>query len=225
MNFDYTYITVFGFMVYEPMVLFTNLIFFLISWYGFSQLKRFDNDYAKYMRLFIFLLGLSSIFGAIGHAVHYQLGNLFFETVLFLMHALSLFAIYYCFLAPFIYVTGINQRTKNYLLVVRIWVLVLLILSLISHNFVLIKVNAGLVLTYSLITHIRAQRTRSEGGNRLVVFGILASFLPIIIHSFKLSISTWFNYKDLAHVFMIISLIVIFIGAYRNSKDLETALE
>lgn len=224
MKFDYTYIKILGFPVYEPMVLLTNLIFFIVSWYFFRRLRRFDNSYARYMSLFIFLLGLSAFFGAIGHGIHYQLGHGFFSIVLFLMNALSLLSIYYCFLAPFSYVRGIDERSKRYLQMVRFWVLVLLALCIVSGDFLLIKINAGIVLLYSLITHHRAHKTKPESGNRLVVFGIIVSFVPIIIHSLKISLHEWFNYKDLAHVFMILSLVIIFLGAIKTSSELEESL-
>jgi hypothetical protein len=210
-----------GHQIYEPMVLLTNAVFFLLSWYYFRRLRRFESDYAHYMGLFILLLGSSSVFGAIDHAVHYQLGVGFFDVVLFLMNALSLFAIYYCFLGPFSYVTGLRPANRKYIIAVRLWVIVLLVICFFSRSFLLIKINAALVLVYSLIAHWQAHRSRQERGNLLVIYGLLISFIPIIIHSLRISINEWFNYKDLAHVFMIVSMMVIFTGAERTSRELE----
>lgn len=221
MKFDYTYITLFGARVFEPMVLLTNLVFFSFSWYFFSRLRKFDNEYARHMSLFIFFLGISSIFGAIGHGVHYQMGFFFFTVVLFLMNTFSLLAIYYCFLAPFIYMRGIDNRSKMYLNAVRIWILALIALSIISGDFLIIKINAGVSLLYSLILHFQAHKTRSESGNRLVVLGIAISFVPIIVHSMHISLHQWFNYKDLSHVIMIVALVVIASGAFKTASDLE----
>lgn len=221
MKFDYTYITLFGAQVFEPMVLLTNLVFFSFSWYFFSRLRKFDNDYARHMSLFIFMLGISSIFGAIGHGVHYQLGVFFFSVVLFLMNMFSLLAIYYCFLAPFIYVRGIDSNSKKYLNGVRVWILALIALSIISGDFLIIKINAGVSLLYSLIMHLQAHKTRSESGNGLVVLGIAISFVPILVHTMQISLHEWFNHKDLSHVIMIIALIVIASGAFKTAEDLE----
>jgi len=221
MNFDYTFISIMGYTVFEPMVLLTNSFFFAISLYSYKVLHRFANAYAQQMALFCLLLGISSIFGAIGHAVHLQMGTVFFGTILFLMNALSILAIYYCFLAPFTYLRAFDQWTSRYLLSVRIWVLFIIIFSLFSGNFLLIKLNAGIVLLYSLFMHFRAYRTREESGNLIVVAGVLVSFVPILIHSKQLTLHKWFNYKDLSHVFMIISLLLIFEGAKRNARELE----
>lgn len=224
MNFDYTYITLFGVQVFEPITILTNVVFFVLSWYFFLRLRKFDNEYARHMGLFIFLLGVSALFGAIGHGIHHQYGMGIFNATLFLMNVFSLIAIYYCFLAPFIYVRGIDERSKKYLNAVRIWVLVLITLSLITGNFLLIKVNAGIVLLYSLLSHLRAHKTKTESGNRTVVVGIVLAFVPIIIHSLRFSIHEWFNYKDLSHVAMSLSLAVIFWGAFKNASELEKQL-
>jgi hypothetical protein len=221
MNFDYTFISILGYPVFEPMILLTNTFLFSISLYSYRVLIRFANAYARYMAWFIVLLGVSSIFGAIGHAVHLQLGNVFFSTVLFLMHAFSLLSIYYFFLAPLVYLKGFSETTQRYLVAAKVWIGIIILFSLFSGNFLLIKINAGVVLLYSLYMHFKAHRTRDESGNLRVVTGVLFSFVPIVIHSKEISLHEWFNYKDLSHVIMIISLIFIFSGAKRNAGDLE----
>lgn len=223
MNFDYTFISIMGYPVFEPMILLTNFFLFTISLYSFQVLRRFENNYARYMALFCMLLGVSSVFGAIGHAVHLQLGFVFFGAILFFMNAFSLLAIYYFFLAPLTYLKGIDKRTAKYLVLAKIWIFVIITVSLFTGNFLLIKINAGLVLLYSLFMHFRAHRTRAETGNLLVVAGVIVSFMPILIHSMELNIHKWFNYKDLSHVFMIMSLILIFAGARRNAGEMEKA--
>jgi hypothetical protein len=220
MKFDYTFISIMGYPVFEPMILLTNSFLFGISLYSFRVLRRFAHDYARCMAWFTLLLGVSSVFGAIGHAVHLQLGDQFFAVVLFLMNAFSLLAIYYFFLAPFAYLNKDNEQSRKWRQGARIWLGLIILISLFSGNFLLIKINAAFVLIYSLVMHYRAHRTRDERGNLLIVTGVLISFIPIFIHSYEISLHKWFNYKDLSHVFMIISLIFIFVGARRNSGDL-----
>ena len=162
----------------------------------------------------MFMLGTSSLFGAAGHAVHMQLGEVFFKIIVFLMNAFSLFSIYFCFRAAYTYINLNREPSKKYIYLVMAWVLILLVASGIQGNFTVIKIHAGIVLLYSLIVHYLVYRRSQEKGSLLVVTGILISFLPIIVHSLKFSIDEWFNYKDLAHVIMIISLIVIYRGVH-----------
>lgn len=224
MNFDYTYITLFGFILFEPLVIFTNVIFFLLAWYYFVQLKKFQNAYSRQMALFFVLLGISALFGAIGHGAHYQLGYPFFNGVLFLMNAFSLIAMYYCFLGPFTYYKQGNSLHKIYQLILIVWIVLVLVFCSVLKNFAVIKVHAGIVLTYSLVVHWKMFLRFRHPGSKWVVIGILISFLPIIVHSLKLSVGEWCNHKDIAHVLMIISMAVIYKGAVQNAGDIQKGL-
>lgn len=220
MHFDYTYIILFGFKIWEPMVLVTNTIFFILCALYFSRLNKSQHAYSKQMAWFMLMLGTSSVFGAVGHAVHDQLGDVFFKVIVFLMNAFSLLSIYYCFRAAYTYMNLERETSKTYIYIVMGYVLILLIVSGIIQNFTIIKVHAGIVLLYSLIVHYMVYRKTNDKGAQWVVFGILTSFLPIIVHSLHFSFDDWFNYKDIAHTIMIISLIVIYKGAFKISQGL-----
>jgi hypothetical protein len=204
------------------MILLTNLIFFILCWRYFQQLKKSNQSYAKQMGWFMLLVGISSCFGAVAHVIHYQLGEVFLKLTVFMMNAFSLFSIYFCFRGPYtLYALG-RKPSRKYIYVVMAWIAVLLIFSGIKGDFTVIKIHAGLVLLYSLIIHYLIYRRTGVQGSALVVWGIIISFLPIIVHTMKLSFHDWFNYKDIAHVIMIISISVIYKGVKLNVRSLET---
>jgi hypothetical protein len=213
----------FGFPIFEPMVIATNSIFFTLCFIYFKRLSLSTHPYGKQMARFILCLGTSSVFGAICHAVHYQLGPVFFNVMFFIMNALSLFSIYFCFRAAYTYYNLKRQASKTYIYIVLAWVLILLVFSGIKGDFTVIKIHAGIVLLYSLIVHYITYKRYNDGGSSLVVTGIVISFIPIIVHSLRFSLHEWFNYKDIAHVIMIVSLIVIYKGAHLNALWLENS--
>jgi hypothetical protein len=216
LNFDYTYIALGDFLVFEPMIIVTNTVFFALCILYYRRLSKFGHDYARQVAVFMLLLGISSIFGATGHAVHYQLGPYFFKGVVFMMNAFSLLAIYYNFRFTYTYAT-INSTQKRWVnFFVMTWVSVLLITSLVNQDFTLIKVHAGIALVYCLIVHAITVRSRNERGSMLIVVGIILSFLSIIVHTFRIMIGEWFNHKDIAHVLMIATLVLMFKGARLN---------
>jgi hypothetical protein len=221
LTFDYTYITLFGYPVFEPMVLVTNLIFFILCTAFFRKLNTSAHSYSRQMGWFIVLLGISSCFGAVGHAVHYQLGPAFLKTIIFLMNAFSLFSIYYCFRAPYTYYSQGREPSRKYIYAVLVWIFALLVFSGIRGDFTIIKIHAGLVLLYSLIVHYLIYRRSYEAGSGIVTVGIIISFLPIIVHTLRFSLHAWFNYKDIAHVIMIISLVVIYKGVSLTNRYLN----
>lgn len=223
MNFDHTYITLANHIVFEPVVILTNTIFFILCFIYYKRLINYGHAYSGQMALFILLMGLSSLFGAIAHGVHYQMGTVFFDTVFFLMNALSLFSIYFCFRAPYTYYKLEGIQSKTYINLALLWIFLLLIFSLVHGNFLLIKIHAGIALMYSLVVHYKAYKRNGERGSKLIVNGISVSFLSIIVHSLKLSVHAYFNYKDIAHVIMIVSLMIIYRGIKLNVEELEKA--
>jgi hypothetical protein len=220
LNFDNTHIILGGFRIYEPVTILTNLVFCALCVVYFRQLSRFSHAYGFQMAWFILLMGTSSLLGAVAHAVHYQLGNVFFETVFFLMNALSLFSIYFCFRAPYTYYHLDKNPPRKYINLAILWVLVLLVYSFINGNFLLIKIHAGITLTYSFVVHYMGYRRKQERGSAWIVSGIGVAFLSIISHSMRFSIHEWFNYKDISHVIMIFSLGIIYKGIRLNLESL-----
>ncbi len=220
MNFDYTYLHWMGFIFFEPMVILTNVFMFCCSIYYCLQLNKYKHPYSKLMSGFVLLFGLSALLGAVAHVVHFQLGDVFFRTTLFLMNGISLVSIFYFFRASFRYLSELKHTNRIMLFLTGTWVAVLLLITFFRNEFIIIKIHAGLVLIYSMVVHYISYR-KKDSGSVYVVGGILISFLSIIVHSLRFSFHEWFNYKDIAHVIMIISLYYIYKGIKLNSQDLE----
>lgn len=212
MNLDYTYITIFGFVIFEPVTIFTNILVALFCVYSYLRINLFKFKLANQWAWFFLLIGVSSLIGSAAHGAHFQLGKFFFKTILFLMNAVSLIAIYFCFKAANTYST-LNKPTSNKYATyfVIFWIFILLIFTFIQNDFLLIKIHAGIVLLYSLIVHYLTYR-KNQKGSGFITAGILISFLSIVVHSLRLSFSDWFNYKDIAHVIMLLSLYFIYQG-------------
>ena len=203
------------------MVMFTNTIFFTLCLIYYRRLSRFNHDYARQVAIFMLTLGISSMFGAIDHAVHEQFGDTFFNIILFFMNAFSILAIYFNFKFTDTYASADRPQKPWVNYVVMTWVMVLLILSLFIADFTIIKIHAGIALIYCLIVFMK--RMKREQGSRIIAYGILISFLSILVHSLHLMISIWFNHKDIAHVFMIITLVFMYKGTVLNLRRMNVA--
>lgn len=219
MNFDYTYIHLFGLKIFEPMAILTNFVIFVFCVYYFNQLNKYSLKYPKQMATFLLSMGISSCFGSIAHGAHYQLGDVFFKLILFASHALNLMAVYFCFMAANTYSHNYKRPNKYLQKIVLAIFFILLVIAFIYGNFIVVKLPAGAVLVYSLIVHAKGY-TKLKDGSIYIVQGIAISFLSIIIHSFKISVSDWFNYKDIAHLIIVVSVIFIAKGTKANSLGL-----
>jgi hypothetical protein len=212
LQFDYTYIFLWGLKIFEPVTILTNFLITGLCIFIFLGLKKYKNYISRNWSLFFLFLGISSFVGSFGHAAHHEWGMLFFNVVSFFNNALSFISIYFCYYATTATLSSNKIRPKkiyNYLVI--IWFIAMLIITIILNKFLIIKIHAGLVLTYSLIAHIITYREKLSGSGRIAL-GIAISFLSILIHSLRISISEWFNYKDIAHVIMMISLFLMYQG-------------
>lgn len=214
MVFHYSSISLFGFTLYEPVTILTNLFILVACLFAYKNLQAVKSQHAFQWAMFFLLIGISSVVGSFGHGIHMQLGDIFFKAVLFFMNAASFIAIYFCFKAANThFFKSKNKHAKIIDSLIVLWLIIVLFVSLKLNNFIVVKIHAGAVLLYSIILHYIHLR-KSKDGSELVVLGILISFLSIFVHSIKLNIhSDWFNYKDISHLVMMASVIVIYLGA------------
>lgn len=220
MNFDHTYITVFGKILFEPVTFFLNNAIALFCVFAFFSLGKHKSILSKNWAWFFLLIGLSANLGSIAHSVQYQMGDTFIKWVIFLVNSLSLVAIYFCFNAAQNSSSPVKKnRAKLIHFLVICWILILLTVTYIQNNFLLIKIHAGIVLTYSFLVHLLSP-VKKEQGSSLIASGIFVSFLSIAVHSMRFSISEWFNYKDISHAIMIVSLVMIYLGVNLKIQSL-----
>lgn len=213
MNFEYTYITLFGFKLFEPMAVLTNLIITLYGLFAYLRTLKFEHKISRDWSLFFLLMGLSCLLASITHGVHEQLGDRFMRISWFVSNSVSFICIYYFFRAAFIYSYLMKQSDPKQLVkyIVVAWVVSLLVVTYFLNNFLLVKIHAGIVLVYSLIVHSITLRNK-QAGSGYIVAGIGIAFLSIIVHSLKFSFGEWFNYKDISHVIMLTSLVFLYQG-------------
>lgn len=220
MHFDYTFIRLGDFTLWEPMVSVTNLTLFLIALYAFAVLRKFKDPYPLNMGRFMLIMGISACFGAVAHGIHHDYGVLAFDVVVYVSNALSLVSAYFCFSGAWHRQNrGKNTSNSKVLRTVAVWIMLMLLVTLLWNNFVIIKIHAGVILLYALVVHYSDWRRNRERGSAMVVTGIAVSFFSILVHSLKISLHEYFNYKDIAHVIMIISLVIIYRGIRLNAQS------
>jgi hypothetical protein len=216
LNLEYTYITLFGFKLFEPVTILTNSTVVFYGLFAFLRILSSDHVLSRYWGMAFLLVGLSNFLSAITHGVHEQLGDTFLRVSWFLSNAVSLICLYFFYRAAFTFSNVKKENTArviNY--VVLIWVAALLVVTFFLNDFLLIKIHAGIALVYSLIVHVIMYKKKHPGSGYIVA-GISISFLSIIVHSIKFSFSEWFNYKDIAHMIMLVSLILLYKGVRRT---------
>ncbi len=211
----------------EPVTALTDFIvtFLCILFYFKLGKAEFVSRRNNLWRSFFLFVGLSTLFGGVAHLLRFYLDGPVHKTIWLCMNFLSAISVYFAELSAIEVV--INKSKKK---LVNLIALILLVsftaLSLYTQNFNIAKVNMGIGLVFILISHLITNRRGMEG-SLYVVAGMSCSFIPVFIHSQKISLNKWFNFNDISHVFMMLSLYLIFLGvtAFNLNEGVEEDVE
>lgn len=203
----------------EPTTVITNLITGGLCLYFFKKLTQQPVQFTlgSNWKFFFLYMGISSIIGAFTHGLKSYFGNDNYY-YLWLFMNLSGIPCSYFLLQANIELSKLSDSLKQLLKKLSIVLTATLTLLVIGLNdFLFIKINAGFVILLTLYNHLK-RYNEGHQGNGFIFAGFLVSTLSILVHTMKLSYSDWFNFKDISHVIMSISLYIIFIGVMLKMK-------
>jgi len=223
-----THLSFLGFTIAEPMTAFTDLVLALLCFVFFYKFSNGHTMASYFWKLFFLFMACSTLIGGITHAVfedHQSLQFLFFWLTMQIFSGLSvLFAQLATIHSISIEAIPIYRSTKKSILLCKIQFFIFLAAVLFLHNFLVVVVNSTIGFIMVLYVHALSG---SKYGNRSAAFialGIFISFLTAIIYTLKISMNDWFNFKDIAHVIMMISVCIIFYGvglSMNHKEDVE----
>jgi hypothetical protein len=158
---------------------------------------------------FFLLFGISTLISGIGHGIDDPFGH----NVLVSGWILGVLSVFFIENATF------NcMNNKKYQNVFRIFSTVQLIVTITmifkTQIFLPVTISsavgmAGIVLPLRIFMISKYKDINSKK----IATAIGIAFLSAIVHTFKLSFHRWFNYKDISHVILSVSLIFFFLGA------------
>jgi hypothetical protein len=204
-------VNLFGMILLEPMTFFTDVLIAICCFIFYFklnniELQEFDN---KYYKRFFNVFGISTLVGGFAHFFY----NYFGLSLHLISWILSGLSIYYIEMCSISFINSHKLR-KILNLLIYIQLFVFFISILYFKNFLFVKYNSTLgliaiVFTLELVSLIKSKNK----GSSLIIAGIFFTFISAIIHTLKFSINKWFNYNDLSHIFIIICLYFIYMGA------------
>jgi len=202
---------IFGIVLLEPMTFFTDILIAICCFIFYFKLnnleiQEFDN---KYFKRFFNVFGISTLIGGFAH-FFYNYSGISLHLLSWILSGLSIYYIEMCS------ITFINsrklQKVLNILIYFQLFAFILTVLYFKNFQFVKYNSTIGLiaiVFTVELVSLIKSKNR----GSSLILTGIFFTLISAIVHASKFSINKWFNYNDLSHIFLIICLYFIYIGA------------
>ena len=215
-----------GIIYSEPTTSITDIILAVISFTLVERMKNFFNEsfFNNAWRLFFFFMGVSTGIGAICHGFELMLPPNVYSFLWGCMNISSSIAVFFALKAT-IRFSRFGDRferifqVSNYLLLFGF-----ICFTVVSNNFEIFKIHAGIALSIIFLTHLVAY-FHSHVGSGSIVIGMLLSFLTVYIHSEQISVNSWFDYKDISHVIMMFSLIMIYNGIYLMKENLKLSVQ
>jgi len=210
----------------EPTTVITNLITGGLCLYFFKKLTQQPVQFSlgSNWKFFFFYMGIASIIGAFTHGFKSYFGNDDYYYIWLFMN-LSGIPCSYFLLQANIELSKLTDNLKQILKKLSIVLTAALTLLVIGLNdFLLIKINAGFVILLTLYNHLKRYNEGHQGSG-FILAGFLLSTLSIVVHTTQFSLSDWFNFKDISHVIMSISLYIIFLGVMLKMKVHELSIK
>lgn len=212
---ELTGIEIAGIYVHEPGGLISNAAVCVLSISLFFLLGKSVNKSQKNWQLFILFIGLGAFGGMFTHGFPTYLGEQFFFWVWAVKNSFVPIANYFA-------TRDVLPKGKivRYILVLK--AAVVIIALFLSEKFLPAVIDLG--LTYILIIYFAGKLSKTSKAYRKIRNAFILGLLSGTLYIFKYDLDAlWFTHKDMVHVFILISLILIFRGARQlgmNTRDL-----
>jgi hypothetical protein len=224
-----THTTIFGFLIAEPTTAITDFILAalcLVFYFRFAANNKEDGSF--YWKRFFLFMGISTLVGGITHAFLENHNTNMYSFFWLSMQLLSGLSVLYSQIATIHSIPNPNiplyRTMKTSLLLSRIQFVLFAVAVLLFRNFIVVVTNSTVGFLMVLYIHALSGRKYGNRASAWIALGIMVSFLTAIIYTLKISINQWFNFKDIAHVIMMISISFIFYGAVLSfDKDEKKA--
>lgn len=205
-----TEIEVGGVIIRDPVTALTNIGIFATGLVCYLRLRKQKLDFPNKNWIYFFLLiGVASLIGVVVHGFSfYTTADVHFK-IWWAMGAVQGAGVT---LAQFGFASNVLSRFRMLVItIVSLQFGAFVLGSYITGTFAIAKIHlaVGLVPIMLYYTYMAFKGKRAE---KLVAIGIGISALTALVHGFKISISPWFNYNDIAHVLIIASLVVMYKG-------------
>lgn len=206
----------------EPITTLTDLLFIGVCFFAFFKTTHISRDTGLNLyRWFFLLTGASTLVAAlIGHAFLYYFGA---EAKIY-GWVTGIFGTSFAQFAALYHVrkTIGESLFKGLLILCIIEVVAAFVLIFVVWSFVIVEVHSafGLVLIVTILENIHYKKTKSQL-SLFMMYGVSVAVIAVLCHVFKLAASVWFNHADLSHIFMALSMYLMYKGASKYQSTTE----
>lgn len=215
---DMPKVQLFGITILEPFTVLTNLLIALACFYAYYGLKKRKLNQSFTHRsigyFFLFIGWATIIGGVVGHAFLYLTG-LYGKIPGWYLSMAGVAAFERAVIAhsrPLMH----NNVGRFFSVLNIVEILTFMTLSVVKLNFLYVELHAtyGLLIVVFCFELYVYLKTKQEAFQYLV-YGTIAGLGAVLCHALKISVNEWFNYNDISHLFMAVSILFYYKAALR----------
>lgn len=207
-----TTLTIGNIPIHEPVTAFTDYLITIIAFIYFLKLSS-SNEVVRNWRLFFLFISLSTLFGGCSHAFFAVHEGWQYKSFWLPMQFINGFAVYFAQKATLLSVLKDSEKYNAWKLSYILQLCIYFVVLIIVQKYIVTILDNAIGLVPIMILHFTA-KVKEEHYN-YIGYGICVSFITAIVHGIKFSLHDYFNYNDIAHVFIMISLTVMYLGVKR----------
>ncbi len=214
---EITSIELLNIKILEPVTLLTDVLTAFLSIAIFLKINNTHKNslLKKFWMCFFLFFGFSTFLSGIGHGFMEYSGKYF----LYFAWILGCIGVFSIEMASIMLIKKRKlEKIFNYFIVIKL--LTAIIFVFILGNFLAVTISTAIgLLGIKMGIRISEYKKHKNNFDKLIIIAIIIAIAPALIHTFKISISPWFNHKDISHVILAISIYVFYKGV---SLELES---
>jgi len=204
-------VNLFGITILEPITLITDTILAIICIVLFVKITKLNkkNYLSRNWRGFFIWFGISTFLAGLGHGLMDYTG----KWLLIAAWIISGLVPYFNEAAAVMRVAKKPLR-RGLMYFILFELLAVSLLVLFTQKFIFVTINSVFAVA-GIVLFIRGRDfilTKNEH-SKFIILAIFVGFLSAVTHTLKLSVSEWFNHKDVSHVILMASLLLFYKGA------------
>lgn len=210
----------FGIRVQEPVTTITNLIISAACLYAFWRLykEQIPGNTVIYMKLYFVTMGMATFIGGlIGHGFlyafdqHWKLLGWFLSMVSITLIERSAIEYAKRLINPVL--------SKIFLIINLVELFIFMAITAFTLHFRYVEIHCIyglLVVVFSF--HLFIYLKTKDKGSRYMLYTVVVLTFAAFVFNYPIIVHTWFNHRDLAHILMTISTILLLQGALNMGK-------
>lgn len=202
--------------IHEPVTAFTDYIITILGLYFYYRLKKKANNPVIRNWSYLFgLLGLSTLLGGSSHGFFEVHEGIAYKTVWLGMQLVNGLALYFAQQATLNSVLANSKHADKWKRSYIIQFIVFIIALFVFQKYLVTIIDNAIGLIPVMIIHLK----QKESYYKKIGYGIMISFITAIVHGTKFSLGAYFNYNDIAHLFIMLSLYVMYLGVKEKATS------